>query len=42
MQKEEGGVISIAKANIVEYGPKNNKNKKLGPKGGIFKKQIKF
>ena len=31
------GVISMAKANFVEHGPKN-KNKKLGPKGGISKK----
>ncbi|KAH9768531.1 hypothetical protein KPL71_011635 [Citrus sinensis] len=36
------GVISMVKANVVEHGPKNNKNKKLGPKGGISKKQTKF
>ena len=32
----------MAKANVVEHGPKNKKNKKLGPKGGISKKQTKF
>ena len=31
----------MAKANVIEHGPKN-KNKKLGPKGGISKKQTKF
>ena len=38
---ERRGAISMAKANFVEHGPKN-KNKKLGPKGGISKKQTKF
>ena len=32
----------MAKANVVEHGPKNKKNKKLGPKGGISNKQTKF
>ena len=39
---ERRGVISVAKANIIEHRPKNKKNKKLGLKGGISKKQIKF
>ncbi|KAH9751211.1 hypothetical protein KPL71_014192 [Citrus sinensis] len=38
---ERRGAIFMAKANFVEHGPKN-KNKKLGPKGGISKKQTKF
>ncbi|KAH9671079.1 hypothetical protein KPL70_017207 [Citrus sinensis] len=38
---EKRGAISVAKTNFVEHGPKN-KNKKLGPKGGISKKQTKF
>ena len=35
---EKREVISVAKANVVEHGPKNKKNIKLGPKGGISKK----
>ncbi|KAH9727083.1 CCHC-type domain-containing protein [Citrus sinensis] len=38
---EKRGAISVAKANFVEHGPKN-KNTKLGPRGGISKKQTKF
>nr|AAK70407.1 pol polyprotein [Citrus x paradisi] len=38
---ERIGAISMAKANFVEHGPKKKK-KKLGPKGGISKKQTKF
>ena len=39
---EKKKVISVAKANVVEHGPKNEINKKLGSKGGISKKQTKF
>ena len=39
---EKEGVIFLAKTNVVEHGSKNKKNKKLGPKWGISKKQTKF
>ncbi|KAH9763726.1 hypothetical protein KPL70_001262 [Citrus sinensis] len=38
---ERRGAISMENANVVKHGPKN-KNKKLGLKGGISKKQTKF
>lgn len=39
---ERKEVVSVAKADVFEYSQKNKKTKKLGPKGGVSKKQTKF